>query len=64
MRQDYTCRGCTDRHPACHDSCPKYQYAKQKRYEAKSAMYKDYMHPTGILKNHRAKLRKFTQNGT
>ena len=30
MREDSPCRGCEDRHTACHDSCEKYKEWKER----------------------------------
>ena len=29
------CKGCTERHPACHDKCERYQEAKRADFELK-----------------------------
>ena len=33
------CHECTERYPACHDSCPKYLEQKQQRMEEGSKIY-------------------------
>lgn len=45
MMETSPCKGCTDRHTACHDSCEAYKewrdryHAQQKHYEANKARW-------------------------
>ena len=53
------CKDCTDRHPGCHDKCPKYQEEKQefenRKSEVRKAAEDDYRYVDYMMKRGRYK---------
>lgn len=45
-----SCRGCTERYPACHDHCEKYITARKKYDELQNKIWEDKHNPLLVYK--------------